>query len=134
MKDGWLTDVKSLISGEIYNDFIEMAEDLLNQGYKDPAAVIVGGVLEENLRQLCLSNNIPIVKQDLTSGKLKPLKADTMNTELYKAGIYNMLVQKSIVAHLDLRNMAAHGKYGEYDKDQVQLMLSSIIDFISKFN
>jgi len=133
VNDGWLTDIKSLISGEIYSDFIEMAEDLLDQGYKDAAAVITGSVLEENIRQLCILNNISTHRVDAKSGKDKPLKADTMNAELSKANIYNNLVQKSITANLDLRNKAAHGKYDEYDRDQVRLMLHSVIDFTSKY-
>jgi hypothetical protein len=37
-----------------------MAEYLLNESYKDPAAVMTGSVLEEHIRQLCIKNSIPI--------------------------------------------------------------------------
>ena len=57
---GWLFTTKGLVSSEIFADFIEMAEHLLNENYKDPAAVMIGSVLEEHLRQLCIKNNIEI--------------------------------------------------------------------------
>ena len=49
IEDGWIFELKDLVSAEIFKDFIEMAEHFLSKGYKDPAAVIVGGVLEEHL-------------------------------------------------------------------------------------
>ncbi|RZK66873.1 MAG: hypothetical protein EOO85_26265, partial [Pedobacter sp.] len=33
---GWIFTVKALVSAEIFSDFLEMAEYLLNEGYKDP--------------------------------------------------------------------------------------------------
>ena len=110
-----------------------MAEHLLEENYKDPAAVIIGSVLEENLRELCNRNNIAITTTDPKTGKVKPNKAETMNVDLCKNGVYNILVQKSVTAWLDLRNNAAHGKYGEYDLTQVKNLLQSVRDFIIKY-
>jgi hypothetical protein len=60
LEDGWVFKLKDLVTAEIFTDFIEMAKYFLSEGYKDPAAVIIGGVLEEHLRQLCQKNGIPI--------------------------------------------------------------------------
>lgn len=130
LDEGWLNTVKGLISAEIFSNFIEMAEHLLEEKYKDPAAVMIGSVLEEHLRQLCLKNNIPTTTDK--DNKTIPKKADTMNSELANKGIYNKLDQKSVTAWLDLRNKAAHGKYTEYNQSQVQLMLQSVTDFIAR--
>ncbi len=125
---GWLTTTKGLISAEIFSDFLEMAQHLLDEGYKDPAAVMVGSVLEEHLRQLCQKHSIPteITKQ----GRPHPKKADALNAELVKKEVYNKLDQKNVTAWLDLRNKAAHGKYQEYTEKQVALMLQSLSDFM----
>jgi hypothetical protein len=104
-----------------------MADYLLQQGYKDPAAVVAGSVLEEHLRQLCQKNGIAIVQ-----GGAVPKKADTLNSDLAGAGIYSKLDQKSVTAWLDLRNKAAHGKYSEYTQDQVALTLLGVRDFASR--
>ena len=130
IQGGWLFTVKGLITAEIFSDFLEMAEYLLKEGYKDPAAVMTGSVLEEHLKQLCIRNSISIVV--VKDGKQIPKKADSMNSELTTANIYNGLDQKSILSWLDLRNKAAHGKYSEYTKEQVELMYHGVTNFISR--
>jgi hypothetical protein len=127
---GWAFTVKGLISAEIFSNFLEMAEYLLTEGYKDPAAVMAGSVLEEHLRQLCIKNSIPI--ESIKDGKPIPKKADLINSQLASANIYNKLDQKSITSWLDLRNKAAHGQYSEYTKEQVVFMLQGITNFISR--
>jgi hypothetical protein len=124
--DGFLATIQGLVRAEVFSDFLEMAEHLSEQGYKDPAAVLVGGVLEEHLRALCLAKSIPII----VSGHSK--KADAMNSDLANAQVYNKLDQKNVTAWLDLRNKAAHAKYTEYTQDQVGIMLSAVREFIAR--
>ncbi|WP_316802991.1 hypothetical protein [Pedobacter nototheniae] len=129
---GWLFTLKELLSAEIFSDFLEMAEHLLAEEYKDPAAVMIGSVLEEHLRQLAINNSIALEIQK--PDRIIPKKADTLNSELASQGIYNKLDQKSITAWLDLRNKAAHGKYEEYSKEQVELMYQGVVNFIARIN
>lgn len=124
---GYLHQIEELIRADLFADFLDMGEYLLKEGYKDPAAVIIGGVLEEHLRKLCLKNSIDITIDEHFK------KADTMNADLANSHVYNRLDQKSITAWLDLRNKAAHGKYTEYTEDQVKLALQGIRDFIARF-
>ena len=128
--NGWLFTIKGVVSAEIFADFLEMAEYLLSEQYKDPAAVMAGSVLEEHLRQLCLKNNIST--ENTKDERIIPKKADSLNSELVSAGVYSKLDQKSITGWLDLRNKAAHGKYDEYTQQQVNLMLGAVRDFIGR--
>ncbi|WBL23837.1 HEPN domain-containing protein [Zunongwangia sp. HRR-M8] len=107
-----------------------MAEHLLEENYKDPAAVMIGSVLEEHLKQLCQKESIEtfIIKND----KKIPKKADRLNSELASNNCYNKLDQKSITSWLDLRNKAAHGHYSEYSIEQVNLMYQGVLNFISR--
>ncbi len=123
---GHLQRVEQIVQADLFADFLEMAEHLLEQGYKDPAAVLVGGVLEEQLRKLCAHNGIAVE----VAGK--PKKADALNSDLAAAGVYNKLDQKSVTAWLDLRNKAAHGKFGEYGADQVSVFLQGVRNFASR--
>ena len=107
-----------------------MAEHLLAENYKDAAAVITGSVLEEHLRQLAQKHAIDVTFEK--SGRRVSKKADLLNAELAKAGVYNKLDQKNITALLDLRNKAAHGHYEEYSKSQVELMHQSVLDFMTR--
>lgn len=123
---GHLQAIHELIHADIFSDFLEMADYLLEEGYKDPAAVLAGGVIEEHLRKLCQKSNIEITRGNI------PKKADSMNSDLAAANVYSKLDQKSVTAWLDLRNKAAHGKYAEYSKEQVALMVQGIRDFVSR--
>ena len=127
---GWIRTTRGLVSAEVFADFLEMSEYLLSENYKDPAAVIVGSVLEEHLRQMAKKYGIAI--EELKVGKLVPRKAAVINAELNKADGYNKLDQKSITSWLDLRNKAAHGQYDGYTKAQVELLLASVRDFITR--
>jgi len=127
---GWLTSVKALVAAELFSDFLDMAEHLLETGYKDPAAVMIGSVLEEHLRQLCLKSDIPT--EDEKDGRAIPRKADRLNAELAKAEIYSKLDQKQIAAWLELRNNAAHGKYDAYNQEQVERFRLGVTEFMTR--
>lgn len=123
---GYLQSVEEVIHRDTFASFLDMARHLQANGYKDPAAVIAGSTLEQHLRELCNKHQIVIE----VGGK--PKKADTMNAELAKAGVYSKLDQKNVTSWLGLRNDAAHGNYGNYTAQQVQLLLDSIGDFIAR--
>jgi hypothetical protein len=116
----------ALVRSDVFADFVEIAEHLLNAGYKDPSAVLVGAVLEEHLRKLCLRHSI------LTLDSTKPRKTESLNSDLASKNVYSRLDQKSVTAWLDLRNKAAHGHFNEYTDAQVDLMLRGVRDFVSR--
>lgn len=117
---GYLKNTRSLIQAEVFDSELEQAAELLRAGYKSPAAVVAGTVLETALRELCDQNS-------LTHGKL-----DKMNADLAKAGIYNKLYQKRITALADIRNSAAHGKPEEFTEKDVEDMLRDIERFLAE--
>ncbi len=123
---GYFTRVQGLIRAEVFADFLEMARHLLDQGYKDPAAVLAGGVLEDHLRTLCAAHGIS------TSTAGRPKKADAMNAEIAGAEVYNKLDQKNVTAWLELRNRAAHGQYDQYTADQVATMIAGVQEFAAR--
>ncbi len=125
---GWLFSVKGLVAAEIFADFLEMAQYLLDQGYHTPAAVMAGSVLEEHLRQLCIKNGIDV--ETGSNGRTVPKRAGRMKDDLARKEVYNKLDQKAVDTWLDLRNSAAHGKDKEYSKEQVGLMLQGITEFL----
>ena len=131
LKAGYLKTVSELLHGEVFGDFLEMGDHLLENGYKDAAAVVTGSTLEAHLRQLCQKFGVEIEAVD-GKGNLLPKKADRMNSDLAAASAYSKLDQKNITAWLDLRNKAAHGKYDKYSSEQVALLNQSVRDFISR--
>lgn len=128
LQNGLLNNLQKLLQADIFSDFLEMGEYLLKEGYKDPAAVIIGSVLENTLRKLADENGIKT-----TNDKGKLLTIDPLNTELAKEDVFSKLVQKQITSWADLRNNAAHGHYDKYDDKQVEMMLLFVQTFCSDY-
>ncbi len=118
---GYIKNVRSLIQAEVFDSELEQAIELLRAGYKSPAAVVAGTVLETALRELCNQTGLP-------HGKL-----DKMNADLTKAGIYNKLYQKRFTALADIRNSAAHGKPEEFTERDVEDMIRDIERFLAEY-
>lgn len=129
VENDYLKSMYEIVHAEIFTDYLEMSEYLIAEGYKDAAAVIAGSTLESHLRELCKKYNIEIELVN-SSGKVSNKKAESMNTELNKSDAYNKTFQKQITAWLDLRNNAAHGKYREYEIDEVKIMILGIRNFL----
>lgn len=124
VKHGLLVDFKALVQAEVFADFLDMGEYLLNEGYKDAAAVIIGSVLEDGLRKLSERAGLPLVTD---SGK--PLTIEPLNAQLAKAEVYSKLVQKQVTSWAHIRNKAAHGEFTEYTLEQVNMMLLFVQSF-----
>ena len=123
---GRLRTITEAIHADLFTDFLEMAEHLHGEGYKDAAAVIAGSVLEEHLRKLAQKHDISLQVNE------RPKKADALNSELAAAGAYSKLTQKNVTAWLGLRNSAAHGHYAEYSKESVTIFLQALGDFFQQ--
>lgn len=124
IKSGLLSDLRRLLHAEIFADFLDMSEHLLEEGYKDAAAVLLGAVLEDSLRKLAGGHGV-----STTAANGKYLTIDPLNVALAKKGIYGSLVQKQVTTWANLRNDAAHGHFTKYDTAQVKQMLL----FVQKF-
>jgi hypothetical protein len=120
---GALFEVKTLVTAEVFDEFLEQGRALLASGYFAPAAVVIGAVLEDGLRKLCAKAAISLPE--------KP-KLDSMNAALAKKGVYNVLGQKKITALADIRNSAAHGKWDAFESTDVDDMLRWTHDFMEK--
>jgi len=125
LQAGYFKTVAELLHADLFGDFLEMGKELLDKGFKDPAAVVAGSVLEEHLRKLCEKAGVDVAKPD---GSWR--NADALNADLAKAGVYGTLEQKAVTAWLALRNHAAHGRYGEYDHPLVAQLLDGIRGFL----
>ena len=120
---GYIFETRVLIEAEVFNDFLERSAQLLSKGYHEPAAVIVGCVLEDGLRKLCQRNSIVLQKN---------AALDAMNIELAKKGVYSKLIQKNFTSLAHIRNKAAHGEWSEFSKGDVEAMIVQVRNFMEK--
>jgi hypothetical protein len=120
--NGYLRKTANVISAEVFGDFLEMAQHLLNEGYKDPAASLIGAVLEDGLRRIARNNHITVTdRDDLTS----------LRDKCAEKRIFNNLVRQQITSWTTLRNAADHGKFTDYTAQQVGSMISDVRSFLA---
>lgn len=116
---GVLGDLHNQIRRDVESDFLGQAAHLLDEGLKDPAAMLTGAVLEDSLRQLCR-------KHGVAEGK----NIESMNAPLLKAGVYDSAQQKQVTAWAAIRNDADHGHFDRYDLGRVKLMRDGVLEFV----
>ena len=126
VQNGYLNTLQEMIHGDLFSDYLEMADHLLRHKFKDAAAVLAGTTLEIHIKKLCDKHGIAVLRNG------KPRRTDQLNAELAKSGVYSKLDQKNVTAWCGLRNDAAHGHYSQYTGDQVRLLVASVRDFITR--
>lgn len=122
---GSLIRVAEIVRSEQFSSYLEMAEHLLAEGYKDAAAVIAGSSLEVHLKNLATKASLPIASTDG-----QPFKASRLNDDLARGQVYDKNAQKLITGWLGIRNDAAHGDYDKVKKQDVELMAKWIRTFV----
>jgi hypothetical protein len=132
---GFLDDISVAIEAEIAADYMGHAESLIREGQTGkydyvPAAVLAGAVLEKSLRTLCRTQQPPLVE---TNAKGEPKTLNPLIEDLKKAGVFNELKAKQLRSWADVRNKAAHGKFGEFTNADVEQMLQGINNFLSDY-
>ena len=120
---GMLFDIRSLVAAELFVDFLEQAQHLLENGFHVPAASLDGAVLEDGLRKLCAQHSIEVPERT---------KIDRLNADLARASVYSKLVQKNITAYADVRNNADHGHFEEFTKEDVASMIAWVQRFLAE--
>lgn len=130
---GLLDDISVMIEAEIASDYMGQAERLLGEGGSGqfnyvPAAVLAGAVLEDGLRRLCHRQSPPIAT-DKQDGD--PKKMSVLIDDLKSAGLYNELKAKQLRAWAAVRNAAAHGRFNEFDRQDVEGLIMGVKSFLA---
>lgn len=132
---GFLENLTLEIETELTADFMGQAENLLIEGTAGkydhvPAAVLAGAVLEKSLKTMCyqLSPVEPIIND-----RGAHLKMNALIDSLKKRKVFNELRAKELRTWADIRNNAAHGNFEEFNKNQVEAMISGINSFLMQF-
>lgn len=124
IEGGYLKRLEDLVAADIFTDFLEMGEYLLEEGYKDPAASLIGAVLEDGLRKIAKNNGITLKSKENIS---------SLNQKVADAKIYNRLVQKQVEVWNEIRDNADHARFSEYNADSVRRMCSDVRRFLGEY-
>ncbi len=127
LRSGMLSDIRELVAAEVFDDLLEMAAYLSGEGYHLPACAVAGAVLEDTLRTLCRKHLVSWVGDSSIS---------KLNTELYKANIFDKAQFGQIEAWGKLRNKVDHGDFRsavEIDSNDTRRMIVGIRDLVLKY-
>jgi hypothetical protein len=135
-ENGFLDDIAEQIMSEVSSDYLSQANNLLKEGHAGkfdhvPAAVLAGAVLENFLKELCQRQN-PII--DILKSNGEPKRLSLLVDDLKKTGVYNETMAKQLRAWADIRNHAAHGEFDQFNRQQVEAMLSGIDVFLAQYS
>lgn len=123
LHSGLLDDLRSQVLIDIKSDFLETARNLLEEGQKDPAAVLASIVLEDSIKRLAARNALKEA-EDKELGVAVGL--------LFKAGAIEKSTNQSIQNFKNLRNAALHAQWGQVSGESVSLLLAFLPIFIEK--
>ena len=124
---GGLTAVEEIVHADLFDDFLEMAGELLSKGFIGPAAVLAGTVLEEQLRKLADKHGLSVADE-----KGRPRAAESLSQDLRRAGVLTEVQRKSVVAWYAQRSEAAHGRTDGLHADDIERTIDGIRGFVAR--
>ena len=134
-ENGFLDDLEEMIIANTSADYMGQAEGLLDEGIPGqydhvPAAVLCGAVLEDSLRRLCQRQTPPI---SITKPNGQPKRLNALIDDLQKANVFNKLKAGQLRPWAQIRNSAAHGKFDEFTREDVESMLDGVKNFLAAY-
>lgn len=125
---GGLTAVQELVHADLFDDFLDMAAELLSKGFVGPAAALAGSVLEEHLRKLAAKHGVATV-----DAKGRSKSVETLSVDLRKGVAITEVQRKSVTAWYAQRNEGAHGRSENLVEADVERMIDGIRDFVARY-
>ena len=134
-ENGFLDDLEEQIVAIISADYMTQVEGLLNEGKPGqydhvPGAVLCGAVLEDSLRRLCERQTPPV---ETANENGRPKNLNSLIQDLQKANAFNKLKAQQLRGWAQVRNSAAHGKFDEFNRDDVELMVNGVKNFLADY-
>lgn len=124
IEKGLISEITESITIDIKTDFLNSAQEFIENDQKDPAAVLGCVVLEDSLKKLAKKNGIEGVQSKEMSV--------VANTLLSKK-IIDKFTHSSILSFRNLRNAAFHAQWDEISLESVRLLLTFLPIFINRF-
>ena len=119
---GDLETVRELAAAEVFSDFLDQADHLLESGYSAPAVSLAGAVLENGLRALATRNGVAVRAGDNLA---------SLNSKIGDKGVYNRLRQKQVAVWIDVRNAADHGNFDDFCDSDVADLIKGVRNVLS---
>lgn len=123
LEAGFLDDLTSKILLDLKGDFLSSAQQLVDEGQKDPAAVLASVVLEDSLKRLAQKHGFE---------GLENKEMSVVAGSLLAKGVIEKTTNQSIQSFKALRNAALHAQWSEVSVEAVKLLLVFLPAFMEK--
>jgi hypothetical protein len=118
-KAGFFTSLSTAVSGELFGDFVRIAKHCLDEGFKDPAAVMASAALEDVLKRYATLQGL--------AAKDKSMQ-EVVNALKSKGLVRG--AQKSLLDSMPkIRDYAMHANWDKIGAEEV----SGMIGFVEQF-
>lgn len=125
----WLQTTKGAFTKDLLSDMLRLAKVQADLKNNKAAAIMMGTILEELLRCLCLKAEIKIFND--IQGKAVPKKGLQLTGEAYKKKIYERPENKMVIAWLELYSDALADKDEDVTPGKVGQMLTGMQSFLA---
>ena len=120
---GHLSTLQDMATAEVFSDFLDQADHLLQNGYLAPAASLAGAVLENGLRSTANHSGVTVrTRDDLSS----------LNNKLADKKVYSRLRQRQIAVWTEVRNTADHGHFDRLVESDVADLIKGARSFLAE--
>ena len=123
VEQGYLDTLQQMAAAEVFSDFLDQAEHLLEHGYVAPAASLAGAVLENGLRSLAERHDVPVKPRD---------NLPALNSKLANKEVYNRLRQKQVSVWTEVRDNADHGHFDKLTETDVLELFRGVRKFLAE--
>lgn len=125
----WLETTRGAVTKDILSDMLKLSKAQVDLKNYRAAAIMMGSVLDELLRCLCLRAEIKLYNE--IQGKAVAKKGLQLTGEAYKKKVYERQENKLIIAWLELYADALEGKDEGIAPGKVNQMLTGMQSFLS---
>jgi len=122
--DTTLFNIENLLQYNLYKSEIEVANDLLVNGFIRPAGALAGVILESHLKGLCKIHNIIFNK--------KHISINDCNDKLKSENVLDVVEYKKIQHLASIRNLCDHSGEREPKKDEVRDLIIDVEKIIAR--
>ena len=124
VEHGYLNTIRQMAAADVFSDFTDQAEYLLENDHWMPAVSLAGAVLENGLRSIATRNDVVVHGQDDLS---------SLNNKLADKAIYNNLRRKQVALWADVRNAVDHGRFDDVNESDGADLVRGVRGFLAEY-
>ncbi|AQU05233.1 hypothetical protein B1778_00360 [Dehalococcoides mccartyi] len=119
-----LFDIKQIVQADLFDSELDVARELLKNGFIRAAGAVAGVVLESHLKQVCENHQLSIKETSISH-----------YNEALKNKLFIEVPDWRFIQGLgDLRNLCGHKKDREPKKDEVAELIDGVDKIIKKIS